>query len=76
MAKGKKMTLEELARMIAKGLENTASKADVEGLGIALRADMKEGFESVELHLSSLGSYWQDRFEALEMRVRKLEQNR
>ncbi len=33
-----------------------------------------ERFNDMKLHISSLGSDWRDRFDALEVRVRRLEQ--
>jgi hypothetical protein len=70
----KKTTLEELARMVASGFEKTATKE-----GTATKAELaefhkgthdcfkavNERFNDVELHISSLGSDWKERFDAL-----------
>ncbi len=49
----KEITLSELARMIASGFADTATKADIHGLNT--RADQIEGrLDSVELRLGSL----------------------
>jgi len=79
----KNITIEKLAEMIANGFEQTATKDDL-ATGLAeVRKEMHERFaavderfDRVELHISSLGSDWRERFDALEMRVRKLEHKR
>jgi len=60
--------------MVAAGFGETATKADLERF--ATKDEMNEAFEGLKLHISSLGSDWKERFDALEMRVRRLEHRR
>ena len=75
------MKIDQLATMVQRGFEQTATKEELgavktEIAKLATKTEMREGFERIELHVSSLGSDWKERFDALEMRVRKLEQKR
>jgi len=85
MSQEKNMTLEELARMIAGGFDAVSERfnrmderfeqVDERFNRVDERFNrVDERFDRVELHISSLGSDWRERFDALEMRVRKLEQ--
>ena len=78
MSQEKNMTLEELARMIAGGFDAVSerfNRMDERFEQVDERFNrVDERFDRVELHISSLGSDWRERFDALEMRVRKLEQ--
>ena len=78
MSQEKNMTLEELARMIAGGFDAVSerfNRMDERFEQVDERFNrVDERFDRVELHISSLGSDRRERFDALEMRVRKLEQ--
>ena len=81
MAKEKNITLDKLARMVALGFKEGATKTDLEKCATkeeltVVHTEMNDGFERLDLHISSLGSDWKERFDALEIRVRKLEQQR
>ena len=51
----KKVTTEDLARMMAKGFENTATKEDLKTLATkAELAEIKEDLENIELKIGHL----------------------
>ena len=76
-----KTTLDDLAQMVARGFEQTASKADLKTLAstvdqlatkIAL-ADVARKVDEVGAKLSAYVSQWRDEFEKLEERVHIVE---
>ena len=81
----KKTTLETLAQMVARGFERVDDRFEQIGERFEKVDDkfkqvdekfkkMNERLDEIDLHISSLGSDWKERFDALEMRVRRLEQ--
>lgn len=77
------MTLDELARMVAEGFEQTSTKTELkEGLA-AVRVEIKEvrtevkdvkhAVDGLDMRLSAYASYWRDELEAIKERVEVLE---
>lgn len=68
VVKNKEMTIDELARIVAKGFENTAAKFDIEEIKGEI-TEINKTLESIEYRLGKIESRHERRIDILEDRM-------